>query len=386
MVNGADEFQLAANANGSSAMFNPVFSLFEGSPKYKQRRRAQSLLSNGRSANRGSVPTEMAAGTGGGMLVHPSVSASPSASSGQSDSEAPRLHICNFDACGKKFKRFEHLRRHMRCHTGERPYVCPLEGCSKGFSRSDNLACHMKVHGFTPEQIAASRSPTPNLHAANTSQNGAPSRHQTPASMLSESPEMAHLHPPSQSNTQNAAFFQEAQHNDSHNFVTYPNDNNHFFHANPQHPNHHQIQNPHLAQQYPQAPQRLQQPNPLPSFMVFPPNHPSSKHHAQQLPSLIVPQYQNQAPPAPQQQTQQQPHPYTQSQMMPPPTYPHQPNATGAPPPPVNVNNMGQNPWAPNANGGDVSFTLPPLTPSGLSPYLTTSHSGAYPLGMPTVF
>ncbi|KAJ3203663.1 homeodomain transcription factor ste12 [Dinochytrium kinnereticum] len=203
---GGDDFELssasaaAAAAAAGSNLFNPVFSLFEGSPNYKQRRRAQSLLSNGRSANRASsVSSDLAAGTGGVGILHSNVSSvSSSPVPGHLDHsgiDIPRVHTCTFESCGKKFKRFEHLRRHMRCHTGERPYVCPLEGCGKGFSRSDNLSCHMKVHGFTPEQIAASRSPTPNLHAAS-SQGGGQSRHPTPASMMSESPEMAHLNPP----------------------------------------------------------------------------------------------------------------------------------------------------------------------------------------------
>ena len=49
-----------------------------------------------------------------------------------------KSHSCPIPACGRLFKRLEHLKRHVRTHTQERPYVCNV--CSKAFSRSDNLA------------------------------------------------------------------------------------------------------------------------------------------------------------------------------------------------------------------------------------------------------
>ncbi|KAG9228351.1 STE like transcription factor-domain-containing protein [Amylocarpus encephaloides] len=55
-----------------------------------------------------------------------------------------KSHSCPIPTCGRLFKRLEHLKRHVRTHTQERPYICPH--CDKAFSRSDNLAQHRRTH------------------------------------------------------------------------------------------------------------------------------------------------------------------------------------------------------------------------------------------------
>ncbi|XP_059191944.1 zinc finger protein 892-like [Centropristis striata] len=48
------------------------------------------------------------------------------------------------DTCGRDFKYNSHYQRHMRTHTGERPYSCRL--CEKVFTRRDILTVHMRTH------------------------------------------------------------------------------------------------------------------------------------------------------------------------------------------------------------------------------------------------
>lgn len=54
---------------------------------------------------------------------------------------------CKVPGCRGRFKRQEHLKRHMKSHSKEKPHVCWVPGCQRAFSRSDNLNAHYtKTH------------------------------------------------------------------------------------------------------------------------------------------------------------------------------------------------------------------------------------------------
>ncbi|CAO1631823.1 unnamed protein product [Parajaminaea phylloscopi] len=83
----------------------------------------------------------------------------------EKDGQTTTVFQCRgFGDCNMTFTRSEHLARHIRKHTGERPFRCH---CGKSFSRLDNLRQHAQtVHADETDRNEAMMQELTNLHAS----------------------------------------------------------------------------------------------------------------------------------------------------------------------------------------------------------------------------
>ncbi|KAM9836993.1 uncharacterized protein ACBR49_019389 [Aulostomus maculatus] len=51
---------------------------------------------------------------------------------------------CSVAGCERRFSRSDELNRHVRIHTGQKPFQCTI--CARSFSRSDHLTTHTRTH------------------------------------------------------------------------------------------------------------------------------------------------------------------------------------------------------------------------------------------------
>ncbi|KAF9933587.1 Up in starvation [Mortierella alpina] len=82
------------------------------------------------------------------------------AAAGGATSSPKTFQCTGYPGCNMVFTRSEHLARHERKHTGEKPYKCIVPNCPRTFSRYDNMIQHTQTHGDRTKRDSLSAAAT----------------------------------------------------------------------------------------------------------------------------------------------------------------------------------------------------------------------------------
>ncbi|KAK0382744.1 hypothetical protein NLU13_9840 [Sarocladium strictum] len=97
----------------------------------------------------------------------------PGADTAEVRQQKPKTLPCRY--CSKRFRRVEHVQRHERTHTKEKPFACTWDRCGKTFGRRDLLVRHEKLVHLNESGKEAQR-PRKLSSGTSTSTNGQPHR------------------------------------------------------------------------------------------------------------------------------------------------------------------------------------------------------------------
>ncbi|XP_026213292.1 early growth response protein 1-like [Anabas testudineus] len=90
------------------------------------------------------IQTQPQGSTSQAQLTKPSRSRKPPAGRQCKTPPHERPYVCPADGCDRRFSRSDELTRHVRVHTGQKPFQCRI--CMRSFSRSDHLTTHIRTH------------------------------------------------------------------------------------------------------------------------------------------------------------------------------------------------------------------------------------------------